>query len=85
MQQLNDEDIKAIADKLYKYQCKKGILCPLGLEDKDVRQFQTTASIAGKFGVGIAWILISSAVLGILTAFGLGIREVIRQIVHSGG
>jgi len=85
MQQLNNEDIKAIADKLYEYQCKKGILCPLGLEDKDVRQFQTTARLASRFGVGIAWILVSSAVLGILTAFGMGVREVIKQIVNSGG
>ncbi len=85
MQQLNDEDIKAIAYKLYEYQCEKDTLCPLGLVEKDVHQFQTTARLAGRFGVGIAWILISSAVLGILTAFGLGIREVIKQIVHSGG
>jgi len=85
MQQLSEEDIKAIADKIYETQCKSGTVCPLGLKEKDVNQFKTTAGIAGKFGVGVAWIIISSAVLGILTAFGLGVREVIKQIVHSVG
>ncbi len=82
---LTDNDIQEIAKKLYDYQCEQGSLCPMGLEEKDVRQLLAASSIASKIGMTVALVVATSAALAVLSAFGMGVRSVIKGIIKLEG